>query len=84
MPGTRDNQTPGVLAGSPHSGSALFEDGARRLNKKYNPSGNVSSNTIRPCAEHKTWLSKPRSMKTFERMMCSGYHTSGLAFAWTV
>lgn len=78
VPGTRDNQTPGVSAQEARNREAHFLKMAREaLSKKYNPEWQREFEHDQAMRRAQEAAEQARVFEDLERMMCSGYHTSG-------
>lgn len=78
VPGTRDNQTPGVLAQEARIREAHYLKMAQdALNKKYNPEWQREFEHDQAMRRAQDMAEQAKVYEDLERMMCSGYHTSG-------
>ncbi|MDE2433876.1 MAG: hypothetical protein KGN37_13640 [Burkholderiales bacterium] len=79
VPGMRDNQTPGVLAQEARIREAHYLAMAQdALNKKYNPEWQREFEHDQALRRAQEAADQAKVYDDLERMMCSGYHTSGL------
>lgn len=79
VPGTRDNQTPGVLAQEARIREAHYLKMAQdALSKQYNPEWQREFEHDQAMRRAQEAADQAKVYDDLERMMCSGYHTSGL------
>ncbi len=79
VPGTRDNQTPGVLAQEARIREAHFLKMAQdATNNKFAPDWQREFEHDQAMRRAQDMAEQAKVYEDLERMMCSGYHTSGL------